>query len=168
MILFRIYLHANLNEKTEWNILINEESTDFLKEELKKIEAWENEQKDLWFWEKIGRLPFLLLDKITPKFIQEKIGLAIDELGSYIQTGGKYLVNEETILKKFVPDDLEWTPDEIRDALREQIPLSKMDEVANDNRKIANKIGRYSRRHNRDWRDFHAGSRYPSSIRIIS
>ncbi|MEH7251826.1 EcsC family protein [Neobacillus niacini] len=127
-------------KKTEWNILINEESTDFLMEELKKIEAWENEQKDLWFWEKLGRLPFLLLDKITPKFIQEKIGLAIDELGSYIQTGGQYLVNEETILKKFVADDLEWTTAEIREALREQIPLTKMDEVANDIGKSRTKL----------------------------
>lgn len=125
---------------TEWNILINEESTDFLMEELKKIEAWENEQKDLWFWEKLGRLPFLLLDKITPKFIQEKIGLAIDELGSYIQTGDQYLVNEETILKKFVADDLEWTTAEIREALREQIPLTKMDEVANDIGKSRTKL----------------------------
>ncbi|WP_254782391.1 EcsC family protein [Bacillus sp. OK048] len=109
-------------------------------EELKKIEAWENEQKDLWFWEKLGRLPFLLLDKITPKFIQEKIGLAIDELGSYIQTGDQYLVNEETILKKFVADDLEWTTAEIREALREQIPLTKMDEVANDIGKSRTKL----------------------------
>lgn len=117
---------------TEWGILTNIESTEFLKEELKKIEAWENEQKDLWFWEKIGRLPFILLDKITPKFIQEKIGLAIDELGNYIQTGGQYLVNEETILKKFTPEGAEWNPDEIRTHLREIVPIRKMDEAANE------------------------------------
>ncbi|MEH7114720.1 EcsC family protein [Neobacillus niacini] len=112
--------------------MTNVESTEFLKEELKKIEAWENEQKDLWFWEKIGRLPFLLLDKITPKFIQEKIGMAIDELGNYIQTGGQYLVNEETILKKFTPEGSEWKPDEIRAHLRDIVPIRKMDEAANE------------------------------------
>jgi hypothetical protein len=117
---------------TEWDILTNVESTEFLMDELKKIEAWENEQKDLWFWEKIGRLPFLLLDKITPKFIQEKIGLAIDELGNYIQTGGQYLVNEETILKKFSPEGSEWNPDEIRTHLCEIVPIRKMDEAANE------------------------------------
>jgi hypothetical protein len=99
------------------------ESTDFLKDELRKIEAWEKDQKGLWFWEKIGRLPFVLLDKVTPKFIQEKIGVAIDELGSYIQTGGQYLINEESVYKKF---DL--NNSQLAD-LR-QLPLSKMDEVA--------------------------------------
>ena len=111
------------------NVLIKVDSEDYLKEELKKIEAWENEQKDLWFWEKIGRLPFMLLDKLTPKFIQDKIGLAIDELGNYIQTGGQYLIKEENILKKFAPN----TPtDEIHIELLEQVPISKMDEIADE------------------------------------
>lgn len=105
------------------------ESIDYLKGELKKIENWENEQKDLWFWEKIGRLPFMLLDKLTPKFIQDKIGVAIDELGNYIQTGGQYLVNEENILKKFAVDS---SPDELRMDSLEHVPLSKMDEVADE------------------------------------
>ncbi len=104
----------------EWNEL---ESVEFLKDELQKIEAWEKDQKGLWFWEKIGRLPFMLLDKVTPKFIQEKIGVAIDELGSYVQTGGRYLINEESIYKKF---DLS---DSHLEDLR-LLPLSKMDEVA--------------------------------------
>ena len=108
------------------------ESVDYLKDELNKIEAWEKEQKDLWFWEKIGRLPFMLLDKLTPKFIQDKIGLAIDELGNYIQTGGQYLVKEENILKKFAPEGSVWTADEIRAELGEGVPISKMDEVANE------------------------------------
>jgi hypothetical protein len=116
--------------KTEWSILVNVESTDFLKEELKKIEIWENEQKDLWFWEKIGRLPFMLLDKLTPKFIQDKIGLAIDELGNYIQTGGQYLVNEDTIFRKFTTN--ESSSDEVRLKLREQVPITKMDEIADE------------------------------------
>lgn len=67
---------------------------------LREIEAWEREQKDLWFWEKLGRLPFLLLDKVTPKFIQEKLGQAVDEIGGYIQNGGKYLVSERSVIER--------------------------------------------------------------------
>jgi hypothetical protein len=114
------------------------ESTDYLKDELKKIEGWENEQKDLWFWEKLGRLPFMLLDKLTPKFIQDKIGLAIDELGNYIQTGGQYLVKEENILKKFAPKDT--STDEIHLDFLEQVPISKMDEIAEEIRNSRTKI----------------------------
>lgn len=113
------------------------ESIDYLKDELKKIETWEKEQKDLWFWEKIGRLPFMLLDKLTPKFIQDKIGLAIDELGNYIQTGGQYLIKEENILKKFAPD---LRTDELQIGLLEQVPISKMDEVAEDLRNSRSKM----------------------------
>lgn len=67
---------------------------------LREIEAWEREQKDLWFWEKLGRLPFMLLDKVTPKFIQEKLGQAVDEIGGYIQNGGKYLVSERSVIER--------------------------------------------------------------------
>nr|WP_285865954.1 EcsC family protein [Lederbergia lenta] len=59
--------------------------------ELEKCEKWEQEQSDLWFWDKIGRLPFRLLDKVTPAFIHNKIGIILDELGQYIQSGGRYL-----------------------------------------------------------------------------
>jgi hypothetical protein len=117
--------------------LINGESIDYLKEELKKVEAWENEQKDLWFWEKIGRLPFMLLDKLTPKFIQDKIGVAIDEIGNYIQTGGQYLIKEENILKKFAPDS---PSDELKIELLEQVPISKMDEIAEELRSSRTKM----------------------------
>ncbi|WP_453990725.1 EcsC family protein [Bacillus nitroreducens] len=75
------------------------ESKQLLENELKKIEAWEKDQSGLWFWDRIGRLPFKLLDKLTPKFIHEKIGILLDEIGSYIQTGGKYLVQEKAIFK---------------------------------------------------------------------
>ncbi len=66
---------------------------------LKNIEAWESEQKDLWFLEKLGRLPFQLLDRWTPRIVQKKIGEAINELGSYIQSGGKYLVSKQNVFK---------------------------------------------------------------------
>jgi hypothetical protein len=71
-----------------------------LREALAVIERWEREQKDLWFWEKLGRLPFLLLDKITPNFIQQKIGQALDEVGRYVQSGGQYLISEKAVLLK--------------------------------------------------------------------
>lgn len=67
---------------------------------LNEIEQWEKEQKGLWFWEKLGRLPFKLLDKLTPTFIQQKLALLISELGSYVQTGGKYLISEKAIIKR--------------------------------------------------------------------
>lgn len=44
------------------------ESREQLLHELNIIKTWESDQKDLWFWEKIGRLPFQLLDRLTPKF----------------------------------------------------------------------------------------------------
>ncbi|MFJ7668731.1 EcsC family protein [Lysinibacillus sp. NPDC097195] len=67
---------------------------------LQEIEAWEKDQKGLWFWERLGRIPFKILDKMTPAFIQQKLALLVDELGSYIQSGGKYLINEQAMLQK--------------------------------------------------------------------
>jgi hypothetical protein len=75
------------------------ETREALLAELKAVEQWERSQKDLWFWEKLGRLPFMLLDKLTPKFLQDKIGQAIDEVGSYVQTGGQYLISERSVLQ---------------------------------------------------------------------
>jgi hypothetical protein len=80
------------------------ESKEILNEELIAIEEWEKQQSGLWFWERLGRLPFKMLDKLTPQFVHNKIGILLDEMGSYIQTGGKYLINErilfDTIQKK--------------------------------------------------------------------
>ncbi|WP_078543084.1 EcsC family protein [Litchfieldia alkalitelluris] len=76
------------------------ESVIDLQKKLKEIEKWEREQKGLWFWEKLGRVPFMILDKVTPKFIHDKIGIAIDELGNYVQSGGSYLVDEKRVLSK--------------------------------------------------------------------
>jgi hypothetical protein len=80
---------------------IDMENKDYLKNELKKIEEWEKDQKGLWFWERLMRMPFKLLDKFTPKFIQSKIGQLLDELGSYIQNGGQYLSNEKSVFESF-------------------------------------------------------------------
>ncbi|MBD8031867.1 MULTISPECIES: EcsC family protein [Solibacillus] len=70
-----------------------------LEDYLQAIQQWEKDQSGLWFWEKIGRIPFKILDKLTPKFIQEKISVLVDELVSYVQTGGKYLVSEKTMMR---------------------------------------------------------------------
>jgi hypothetical protein len=70
-----------------------------LQKALHEIEAWEAEQKDLWFWEKLGRLPFQVLDRLTPKFLNRKIGEALDELGNYLQAGGRYLISEKGTLR---------------------------------------------------------------------
>ncbi|MEF3304844.1 EcsC family protein [Paenibacillus sp. GYB003] len=74
------------------------ETKEWLERELESVARWERGQKDIWFWEKIGRIPFMLLDKLTPKTVRNKIGQAIDELGGYVQTGGRYLVSEKTVL----------------------------------------------------------------------
>lgn len=67
---------------------------------LRDIETWEKDQKDLWFWEKIGRLPFQLLDRLTPQAIQKKLAQAMDEVGSFVQNGGQYLISESGVLKR--------------------------------------------------------------------
>lgn len=68
--------------------------------ELKEVEKWEKDQKGLFFWEKLGRIPFALLDKVTPKFLQDKINNLLDEIAIYIDNGGQYLVNNDTTLNK--------------------------------------------------------------------
>ncbi|WP_062352798.1 EcsC family protein [Bacillus kwashiorkori] len=73
------------------------ETIEWLQEELHKVKKWEQDQSDLWFWEKLGRIPFKILDKWTPKFIHEKVGVLLDEMGNYIQTGGSYLSSIEKL-----------------------------------------------------------------------
>lgn len=80
----------------DWVVRV--ESRKELMQELALVEKWEKEQGDLWLWEKMGRLPFKVLDRVTPQFVHDKIGVLLDEVGSYIQTGGKYLVHERSIL----------------------------------------------------------------------
>ncbi|KSU79818.1 EcsC protein family protein [Fictibacillus enclensis] len=104
------------------------ESLEFLQKELESVEKWEKDQKDLWFWEKLGRIPFKLLDKITPKFLQDKALQILDEIGSYVQTGGKYLVSGKSILKKFKETGIlqeEFAPSDIAN-----LPLGAMDQTA--------------------------------------
>jgi hypothetical protein len=76
---------------------------EWLTQELKIVEDWEKDQNGLWFWEKLGRLPFKMIDKLTPAFIQNKIGVILDELGQYVQTGGSYLSSISAITS-YYPD----------------------------------------------------------------
>ncbi|GGG79835.1 EcsC family protein [Paenibacillus radicis (ex Gao et al. 2016)] len=100
-----------------------------LADALREIEAWESSQKDLWFWEKLGRLPFMLLDKLTPAVIQQKIGEAVNEVGAFVQTGGRYLLSEKSVLerlRKQIPDRTEGL--DLDGVAR--LPLSVMDATA--------------------------------------
>lgn len=106
------------------------ETKEQLLSQLKEIEKWEDDQKGLFFWEKIGRIPFKLLDKLTPAFIQKKIGVLLDELGSFIQSGGKYITQKNGILKKvqlLVPGETVSTIDDMK-----HVPLKVMNLVSSD------------------------------------
>lgn len=103
--------------------------------ELKKSEDWEKNQSGLWFWEKLGRLPFKLLDKVTPDFIHKKIGVILDELGQYVQSGGRYLSSISS-LKSYYPDKNVHTLDDL-----DLIPINEMDhavsKLANNRKRLA-------------------------------
>ena len=109
---------------------INRLNKEYLQNELKKIEKWEKEQLKIWFWEHLTKLPFKLIDKITPEFIQKKIGMLLDEVGNFIQSGGQYLVKEETVLNKIRKqttepinsiDDIKYLPLETMNVVSEEI-----------------------------------------------
>lgn len=99
------------------------ETKDQLNEQLQEIMAWENSQKDLWFWEKLGRIPFIWLDKIAPKSLKNKVGELLNEMGAYIQTGGSYLISNQEVWRRF-PGSLA-TLEEVR-----MQSLKEMDRVA--------------------------------------
>ncbi|OXM87752.1 EcsC family protein [Paenibacillus rigui] len=116
------------------------ESREQLQMELQEMTRWEQDQKDLWFWEKLGRLPFALLDRWIPKGIQEKIGEALNEIGQFIQTGGDYLTSQAGIMNKLQQRSLEHSPmlvqedtaTELTLAEVKRLPLSVMDQVADE------------------------------------
>ncbi|RIW35094.1 EcsC family protein [Bacillus salacetis] len=66
---------------------------------LEETDRWIEDRKKAWFWERWTRLPFKLLDKITPEFVHKKVGALLDEMGSYIQNGGKYLTSQKHVFK---------------------------------------------------------------------
>ncbi|MGM9923168.1 MAG: EcsC family protein [Bacillus sp. (in: firmicutes)] len=115
------------------------ENKEILTNELQVIEEWEKDQKGLWFWERLSRLPFKMLDKLTPSFIQKKMGILLDELGSYIQNGGRYLTQEQALLKKIQkanPSLPIETIEDIKHAPLEQM-ISMSEDLKNDRAKLA-------------------------------
>lgn len=105
------------------------ESNALLRTELAEIEVWEQSQKDLWFWEKIGRIPFVILDRLTPKFIHEKLGLMLHSMGEFIQSGGKHIISERSIFSQLASETGD--QDEIKDVSDvARLPLSVMDKTA--------------------------------------
>ncbi|MGN7470100.1 EcsC family protein [Brevibacillus sp. SAFN-007a] len=108
------------------------ESRQVLQQALEEVEAWERDQNDLWFWEKLGRLPFVWLDKMTPNFVKEKLGTAVDEMAAFLETGGTYLVQDTAIYSKFRPR-LEGPGGGLPRAEDvAEAPLVLMDEIARD------------------------------------
>lgn len=111
------------------------ETQEQLLAELKKSEKWEKDQKGFWFWEKLGRLPFRFLDKLTPNFLQRKVGVILDELGQYIQSGGRYLSSVST-LKSYYPHTDVHTLDDLN-----SISIKEMDhavsKMANNRKRLA-------------------------------
>ncbi|MGV2883265.1 MULTISPECIES: EcsC family protein [Paenibacillus] len=73
------------------------DSRETLDRELEQILKWEKGQKDLFIWDKIGRLPFAMLDKVMPKALKQKIGDSLNEVGLYVQNGGKFLVQKKKV-----------------------------------------------------------------------
>lgn len=75
------------------------DSRERLNQELDIIKRWEQEQKDTVWWDKLGRLPFALLDRVLPKGLKDKLATALNEVGKFVQDGGKYLVQPSQIVK---------------------------------------------------------------------
>ncbi|OPA75284.1 hypothetical protein BVG16_22060 [Paenibacillus selenitireducens] len=109
------------------NTTFPKESKDELTLALAEVNKWEKEQKDLWIWERFSRLPFKILDRLTPKFIHDKLGKALDELGSYIQHGGRYLVSDESIYRL-----LQEKAQRTENLPKDTFPLPVMDAVSED------------------------------------
>ncbi|PTX53745.1 EcsC family protein [Melghirimyces profundicolus] len=110
--------------------------------ELRMIERWEEEQKDLWFWEKIGRYPFALLDKLTPKSLRDWIGQALDELGSYIHTGGQYLIHENSVLDKLAREAGE-PPGSLSLSRVPDLPLAVMNRASDQLKESRVEVAKY-------------------------
>ena len=105
------------------------ESKDELLKELSIIEKWEKSQSGLWFWEKISRLPFKVLDKLTPQFIHDKIAVLLEEIGVYIQSGGKYLTFEKN-LYRMIEKEADKPINSVLDI--QDLPLQLMDKISHD------------------------------------
>lgn len=107
------------------------EEREWLKAQLKEIEKWEKDDKRYGFGRNLAGFHFKSLDKLTPAFIQKKIGVLLDEMGHYIQSGGVYLTSEKGIIHQFQKkcadesisriEDIEAAPIEVMDAISDQM-----------------------------------------------
>lgn len=122
-----------MRDKDLKDVANNMETENQLLTELKEIEKWEKSQKQLWIWDRIMRLPFKLLDRVTPSFIHKKIGLLLDELGSYVQTGEQYLIQENNVLNKIQKENPEIPIHSIDDAAG--VPIISMKAVSEELKK---------------------------------
>ncbi|MGR3764344.1 EcsC family protein [Rossellomorea sp. NS-SX7] len=107
--------------------MIQHETKEYLLQELDVVAKWEKDQKGMWFWEKIGRVPFMILDRITPKVVHKKVGQALDEIGSYIQKGGSYLTSEKEVLKRVKKHT---GNEEVGIESIKELPLPVMDDIS--------------------------------------
>lgn len=108
------------------------ESKEQLLHYLQDIEAWEKDQGSTWIWDRFARLPFKFLDKLTPKFLQEKLGQLINVLVDYVQTGGNVLTSVPQTLKS-IERKLDIEVDEIAEL--QQLPIDKMIVLSEDLKK---------------------------------
>lgn len=106
------------------------ESKEILESYLVGIKEWEKKQIRFNLFEKLNKIPSVIMDKITPKFIKEKMELVVNTLAEYIENGGKYLINENKIISLFnqhLKDHKIYSIDEIKD-----LPIDVMNKVAVD------------------------------------
>ncbi|WP_175989304.1 EcsC family protein [Bacillus sp. Marseille-Q1617] len=115
-----------------------QETKSYLLQELEVVTKWEKDQKGLWFWEKIGRVPFMILDRITPKMVHKKVGQALDEIGTFIQKGGSYLTSEKEVLRRI--KNHTGNEEMVIESVKE-LPLPVMDDISeaivNSRKKLA-------------------------------
>jgi len=115
--------------------LLEMEDQQYLQKELAIIQKWEKEQRNLWFWERLGRLPFKLLDKWTPAFIQKKAGQLLDEMGQYMQSGGKFLSNIASVKKIYQKHAIQ-TLEEVKELPIEEMKTA-VEKIADSRKKWA-------------------------------
>lgn len=72
-----------------------------LENELKKLKNGKRNSRKHGFGKGSAGQLFKVLDKLTPAFIQDKIGLPLDEIGGFIQNGGQYLTSEKHLIRQF-------------------------------------------------------------------
>lgn len=105
------------------------ESQAELEQALQQIKKWEKDQGGIMFWDKLGRIPFMILDKMTPKMIRNKLGVVLNELGRFIQSGGTYLISSKAVMQRLAKEQGQ-ADQELTIAQASQLPLQVMNKTA--------------------------------------